>query len=260
MSEGIRGLLVWIVNLCLLFLRSRRIRASGARLFTARGLGSRRMSLPILYSFRRCPYAIRARMALFASGVELEIREVALKARPEELRAISPKATVPVVLLPDGKVIDESSDIVGWALGLNDPEEWLPKPEEEAETRRLISLCDGEFKDHLNRYKYDTRYEGVDRDAERGMAESFVAEIEARKQGSGFILRDRPSLVDISVFSLLRQFARADLEWFQSTPYPLVKAWLADWEQATLFRAVMKKLKPWEPGGRTFLFREVCGW
>src|ERR1700760_4305423 len=118
--------------------------------------------LPVLYTFRRCPYAMRARLALDVSGEAYEPREVALRNKPPEMLKASAKATVPVLVLPDGEVIDESLEIMLWALNRNDPEGWLtPDPDSRDRTRRLIDRFDSHFKQHLDRYKYPTRFAGV---------------------------------------------------------------------------------------------------
>ena len=126
--------------------------------------------LPVLYSFRRCPYAMRARMALAISGQACELREVVLKAKPPELLAASPKASVPVLVLPGGEVIDQSLDIMCWALGQSDPGQWLPQAPQAAQVLALIEDCEQTFKHHLDRYKYPGRYAGADALAHRSSA------------------------------------------------------------------------------------------
>jgi len=174
-------------------------------------------TLPILYSFRRCPYAMRARMALSVSGQVLEHREVDLKQRPEQLIAVSPKATVPVVVLADGTVLEESIDVMRWALAQHDPEGWLPSTEEDrATTEALIARNDGDFKQHLDRYKYATRYDDVDPLEHRTAASAILSELDHRLRSGTYLLGDRFTFADAALAPFVRQFAFADKAWFDS--------------------------------------------
>jgi len=164
--------------------------------------------LPILYSFRRCPYAIRARLALLASGTVCEIREVKLSAKPAEMLALSPKATVPVLLSPDGRVIEESLDIMRWALARNDPEGWLDRSDE-----LLIACNDGPFKHHLDRYKYPDRHD-ADPAEHRAAALDLLRPLEARLLASPYLCGDAMGLADAALMPFVRQFAQTDLAWF----------------------------------------------
>ncbi len=213
----------------------------------------------LLYSFRRCPYAMRARMAIAAAGLDPEYREVDLSDRPAHLRSISHKATVPVVQLADGTVIDESLDVMRWALGQNDHDGWLPRNQEVAETDALIATNDGEFKHDLDRFKYDDRYEDSDPIKARDRAECFVAELDARLRCHRFLLGDSVAFADVAIFPFLRQFARTDPDWFGSTPHAAVRCWLAGWETNPRYRAIMTKLTPWRPGNSPIGFAAACG-
>ena len=193
---------------------------------------------PILYTFRRCPYAMRARMALHIADIEVELREVSLRDKPPELLAASPKATVPVLVLPAGKVIDESLDIMRWALTQNDPERWLA-PAEHAED--LIATNDGPFKFHLDRAKYANRYPGTDPAYHRGEAVKLLLPLEAQLAKHAHLFGDAPSLADFAIFPFVRQFSRADETVL--TGLPLVNAWLSAMESSEVFRAVMEKEK-----------------
>lgn len=197
--------------------------------------------LPILYSFRRCPYAMRARLALLASGSECAIREVKLSAKPAELRAASPKATVPVLVLPDGTVIDQSLDIMFWALGQNDPDGWLDRVDE-----GLIAQNDGAFKHHLDRYKYPGRYppDGTDH---RAAGVALLASIEQRLIATAYLCGDAPGLTDAALMPFVRQFAATDQAWFDLQPLPCLQTWLAHHLASSLFEAVMIRLTPWQP-------------
>ena len=203
------------------------------------------MVLPILYSFRRCPYAMRARMALLASRTAVELREVSLKDKPEEMRIASPKATVPVLVLPDGSVIDESLAVMRWALERNDPEAWLAN---EKAAMAIIATIDGPFKRHLDRYKYHTRYEDADPLAHREAASSILRDLDARIARKGQLCGDGRSLADIASFPFVRQFAATDRNWFDAQPWPALRIWLDRHIGSDLFKRAMVKHAPWQPG------------
>jgi len=202
--------------------------------------------LPILYSFRRCPYAMRARMALVASGAVVELREVLLKAKPPELLAASPKATVPVLVLSDGRVVEESLDVMQWALERSDPLSWL---EGAALDSEWISECDSDFKHWLDRYKYAERYPEHTADQYRNNAEVFIQKLEDRLSVSDWMGGEAAHAVDVALFPFIRQFAGVDPSWWQSAPYPSVRRWLENWLNSALFSAIMVKYPRWESGG-----------
>ena len=201
--------------------------------------------LPILYSFRRCPYAMRARMALVASGAEVMLREVLLKGKPAELLAASPKATVPVLVLSDGRVVEESLDVMQWALENRDPLNWL---EGEALESDWISACDGDFKHWLDRYKYSERYPEHTAEDYRQKAETFVQKLEDWLSVSDWVGGDAANAVDVALFPFIRQFAGVDPSWWQQAPYPKVRLWLENWLNSALFSAIMAKYPRWESG------------
>ena len=201
--------------------------------------------LPILYSFRRCPYAMRARMALVASGAAVELREVLLKDKPPELVAASPKATVPVLVLSDGRVIEESLDVMQWALVQSDPLGWL---EGTALDSDWISECDGDFKHWLDCYKYAERYPEHTAEDYRQKAESFIQKLEDRLSVSNWMDGEAADAVDVALFLFIRQFAGVDPSWWQSAPYPSVRRWLENWLNSPLFSAIMAKYPRWESG------------
>jgi len=201
--------------------------------------------LPILYSFRRCPYAMRARMALVASGAEVMLREVLLKDKPAELLAASPKATVPVLVLSDGQIIEESLDVMQWALEYRDPLNWL---EGEALESDWISACDGDFKHWLDRYKYSERYPEHTAEDYRQNAEAFIQRLEDRLSVSDWVGGDAANAVDVALFPFIRQFAGVDPSWWQQAPYPKVRLWLENWLNSALFSAIMAKYPRWESG------------
>jgi len=189
-------------------------------------------NLPVLYSFRRCPYAIRARMALIYAGISVEIQEVELKSKPEHLLAISPKGIVPVLQLTNGAVIEESLDIMHWALAQNDPEYWLHVS---VEADRLIKWNDGDFKYYLDRYKYADRYTDFPQEHYRQRTEVFLTELEARLMNSRYLCSDHFSLADAAIFPFIRQLAGADSDWFRASVYLALKnGWKRYWQQSYL--------------------------
>ncbi|EJM21574.1 glutathione S-transferase [Pseudomonas sp. GM21] len=195
-----------------------------------------------LYSFRRCPYAMRARMALRYSGVPVNIVEVSLKAKPAEMLALSSKGTVPV-LSADGRVIDESLAIMQWALAQNDPQDWLLKddPAGQAHIADLIESNDQTFKVHLNRYKYAERYPEQPMEFYRAEGEVFLRQLEELLEGRDYLLAAHPSLADIALMPFVRQFAHVDREWFAQTPYVRLQDWLQRFLESDLFTGVMQK-------------------
>jgi len=200
---------------------------------------------PILYSFRRCPYAMRARLALAKAGIKLELREIVLKDKPDEMLQVSPKGTVPVMVLETGNVLEESLDIMHWALGVNDPDNWLR--EGDAEIAMLINRNDNEFKGWLDRYKYADRYPEHSQQYYREQCELHLAELESRlKLHKGSLLAGGLSLADYAILPFIRQFAHVDLNWFNQTDYPALQQWLESFKSSELFLAVMPKFKPWK--------------
>ena len=207
--------------------------------------------LPILYSFRRCPYAMRARLALAVSGQVYEHREVILKNKPAALLAASPKATVPVLVLPDGQVIEQSLDIMLWALRLNDPLQWLsPENATLDDMLALIAVNDGAFKRNLDRYKYPNRYSaeqaGTDATAfalaQRDLGARWLDELACRLDASvdqRWLYGDRASLADMATLPFVRQFAHTDAGWFAAQPWPALQQWLAYFESSALYDGVM---------------------
>ena len=200
------------------------------------------MTEHVLYSFRRCPYAMRARMALHYSGVPLSIVEVSLKAKPAQMLAASPKGTVPV-LDTGAEVLEESLDIMRWALTQHDPQDWRlqanPAAAQQAET--LIARNDTTFKAHVNLYKYAERYPEHSREHYRQQAEAWLAELEGLLVGRAYLLADHPSLADAALLPLMRQFAGVEPQWFAEAAYPRVRSWLEGWLASELFKAVMAR-------------------
>ena len=195
-----------------------------------------------LYSFRRCPYAMRARMALRYSGVAVDIVEVSLRAKPAEMLALSSKGTVPV-LNADGQVIDESLSIMRWALAQNDPQDWLLKDDSagQAQIDTLIEENDQVFKVHLNRYKYAERYPEQPMEVYRAEGEVFLRKLDGLLAGRDYLLAGHPSLADVALMPFVRQFAHVDREWFAQTSYARLQMWLQRFLESDLFIGVMAK-------------------
>lgn len=213
---------------------------------------------PVLYSFRRCPYAMRARMAISYSGIKVELREVVLREMPPSLLACSLKGTVPVLALPDGRVIDESRDIIAWALAESDPERWLPDGREggREDIDRLIDENDHSFKQHLDHYKYAERYPKHLASTYRAEGEGFLQQLEQRLGRQAWLASERMSVADIAIFPFIRQFAHVDRLWFERTPYPRLHDWLNYFLDSALFLEVMKKYPQWQDGDDMTLFPE----
>lgn len=211
-------------------------------------------TLPILYSFRRCPYAIRARLALRASGVGVALREVSLRDKPAALVAASPKATVPVLQLPDGGVLAQSLDIMRWALRTHDPQGWL-RADAQHNAQTLIDLNDGAFKQALDRYKYASG--AAAHAAQSGRDEAvalLLAPLNARLAQRRFLLRDTPSLADMAIVPFVRQFAAVDDSWFREAPLPHLRTWLQGLTSSALFVSVMIKHAAWRAGDADTVF------
>jgi len=203
-------------------------------------------TLGTLYSFRRCPYAMRARMALEVSGVALDLVEVSLKDKPARMLELSPKGTVPVIELRDGTVIDESLDIMLWALDRSDPEGWLGADEAALEEMiGLIARNDGEFKTHLDRTKYALRYEGVDPEHHRGLAQPFLDTLSGRLEANAYLMGPRPSLADWAIFPFIRQFANIDRTRFDATTDARLQVWLDGFLGSGRFSAIMQRGSRW---------------
>lgn len=213
------------------------------------------VSLPVLYSFRRCPYAMRARLAIAAAGIQVVLREVVLKDKPEALLAISPKATVPVLQTSDS-VLEESQDIALWAFQQSDPAGfWQPLTAEQQQlTLSLIAETDGDFKEALDRYKYADRYPEKSQLSYRQQGETFLAKLEQILSFQSFLITQQPTLADIAVMPFIRQFAMVDQNWFNHADYPQLQRWLNSFLKSAIFKRIMQHYPQWQPGDETVLF------
>ena len=204
-------------------------------------------NFPILYSLQNCPYAMRARLALLLSEQTIIIRAITLKNKPLAMLEASPKGTVPVLILADGTVLEESIDIMHWALKQNDPNNLLAQaqPDTHQAIIALIQRGDDQFKHPLEQYRAAKRYH---RDTElkwRQQCEVFIQELEQRLTDNGFFIGNSISLADYTFIPFLRQFGRVDRKWFATAPYPKVKSWLSTQLQSQLYARMMKKHELW---------------
>ena len=202
--------------------------------------------LPLLYTYRRCPYAMRARMALLQAGVDYEAFEIALRDKPAQMLAVSPKGTVPVLVLPDGTVLEQSLDIVRWALVKHgDGEGWWARAQT-PDNLALQAACDGPFKHHLDRTKYPGRFtDAQGREYHRAQAMTVLLQaLEVRLQTAPQLGGKAPCATDIGIFPFVRQFAATDPVWWAAQPLPAVQAWLAAWLAHPLFEQAMRKPAP----------------
>lgn len=197
---------------------------------------------PTLYTFRRCPFAIRARLAIRVSGVTVEPCEVSLRNKPAALLACSPKGTVPVIQFPDGRVIEESLEIMQWALSQHDPEQWLDHGTIPDETMALISQNDGAFKTALDYYKYSVRFPEHPASYYREQAEFFLQDLNIRLQQHRYLMGKRITLADMAIFPFIRQFCNVDPDWFYASKYTHLIKWLDERLASSLFQAVMQKI------------------
>ncbi len=201
---------------------------------------------PVLYSFRRCPYAMRARLALYSSGITVELREIVLRDKPAHMLEISPKGSTPVLLLPNGQVIDESLDIMRWALNQNDPDNLLAT--DKNETNALITRNDGPFKKALDRYKYPNRYPDEDCSGAQGAGLEILQDLNNRIEKHQNLLSNQVSLADLAIFPFTRQFAHVDRDWFYALPLKPLQNWLKNHLESELFLAIMEKYPVWKEG------------
>jgi len=203
--------------------------------------------LPILYSLRNCPYAMRARMAIFKSGQTVLLRDLVLSNKPEEMMQASPKGTVPVVVLEDGTVIEESLEVMLWVLHESDPNDLLHSYEESAlpEMLTLINEFDNVFKVRLEQYKCAKRYQEDNIEECRMACQQYLQQLEQRLSKHAFLMSDKESLADIALLPFIRQFARVERQWYLQAPYPKVRTWLNNYLQSAMFSKVMAKHPLW---------------
>ncbi len=207
-------------------------------------------ALPILWSFRRCPYAMRARLAIQSSQQQVVLREIVLRDKPAPFLKASAKGTVPVLQLSD-RVIDESRDIMIWALSQNDPEGWLDMPSEGMD---LIATCEGPFKKALDHTKYAVRYPDLDEAEQREKAMVFLRDLNSRLVENAYLMGDQIQLADMAILPFVRQFANTDRAWFDAQGLESLRGWLDKFLVSDRFSGIMTKYVPWQDGQDRVLF------
>jgi glutathione S-transferase len=206
--------------------------------------------IPILYSFRRCPYAIRARMTLIYAQLIVELREVALKSKPHHMLDISPKGTVPVLQLPGGEVLDQSLQIMRWALMQRDVNNLLSDPV----SHKLVLQNDFQFKDKLDRYKYSIGYPELSYEAHRENTLFYPQYLNSILASHRYLCGERMSVVDLAIFPFIRQYCFVDKGWFDDQPWPYLQQWLDDFLTTPEFAICMQKHPVWHEKGGVELF------
>ncbi len=206
--------------------------------------------LPVFWSFRRCPYAMRARLAVQSAGIEVELREILLRDKPNAFLETSPSGTVPCLKLED-RALDESLDIMVWALSANDPDGWLDMP---AEGWDLIKANDGPFKAALDHTKYSVRYPDLDVATEREKASVHLHGLNARLSKNGWLFGRRATLADYAILPFVRQFANIDRAWFNEQSWTATRNWLDRYCDSEQFASIMVKFPLWSDGSRPTVF------
>jgi len=196
---------------------------------------------------------MRSRMAIRHCKIQVELREVILSNKPAALIEVSPKATVPVLICNDGNIIDQSLDIMHWALAQADVDNWLDTAYLQS-SDKLIRYNDNIFKIHLDHYKYADRFPEHTQTHYREKGEDFLLQLECLLQKHNYLLSDQITIADIAIFPFIRQFAFVDIEWFKQAPYPRLNQWLFYWLNSELFSSVMHKYPAWEENQQPVLF------
>jgi glutathione S-transferase len=234
------------------------------------------IELPVLYSLRNCPYAMRARLAIYAAKQQVQLRDLVLSNKPAEMLAVSPKGTVPVLVTASNFVIDESLAIMQWAFSQTDPDDYLHKkvPNKAelnkevlnkevlnkealnalAEMLAVIEIFDHEFKGHLEKYRCSKRYHEPSLIADRQQCEAYLADLESRLCQYQYLMSDKPSLVDLALMPFIRQFARVERQWYLQSPYPKLRQWLNGYLQSRMFSKVMEQHPLWLDAKQVVIF------
>ncbi|MBL6596225.1 MAG: glutathione S-transferase [Candidatus Puniceispirillum sp.] len=211
--------------------------------------------MPTFWSFRRCPYAMRARLAIAASGEVVRLREILLRNKPEAFLSASPKGTVPVLVLADGTVIDESRDVMFWVLGRNDPDGWLTIWRQDPQrVTAFLDRLDGPFKDDLDRYKYASRYAGADAKAHQASGAGFLHELDKALEQTGALSGTNLGILDFASLPFVRQFRIANPDWFDAQPWPHLSVWLQAFLDSARFQQIMEKYPQWNEGASPIIF------
>ena len=205
-----------------------------------RQLDKVRQEKPLLFSYRRCPYAMRARMALVSCGVDFDIFEISLKDKPKKMMEISPKGTVPVFLYKD-LVLDESIDIMNWAMEQQNNNSTKINPHDLEKIKSMIKINDGEFKNKLDLYKYTSNKEVSLKLKYRKECEIYIKNIDERLEKQKYLLSNKFGYLDMAIFPFIRQFLHVDLKWFEEASYINLKKWVEIISISKLFTQIMKK-------------------
>jgi glutathione S-transferase len=214
------------------------------------------MALPVLYSLRNCPYAMRARLAIYASGQQVQLRDLVLSNKPAEMLNLSPKGTVPVLVTASNQVIDDSLSIMLWAFSQTDPDDYLNKtvPNALADMLAVIAIFDNEFKGHLEKYRCSKRYHEPSLMEDRQQCERYLADLESRLCLHLYLMSDTPSLTDLALMPFIRQFARVERQWYLQSPYPKLRQWLNHYLQSRMFSKVMVQYPMWIDSKQQVIF------
>jgi glutathione S-transferase len=214
------------------------------------------MVLPVLYSLRNCPYAMRARLAIYASGQQVQLRDLVLSNKPAEMLNLSPKGTVPVLVTASNQVIDDSLSIMLWAFSQTDPDDYLNKtvPNALADMLAVIAIFDNEFKGHLEKYRCSKRYHEPSLIEDRQQCERYLADLESRLCLHLYLMSDTPSLTDLALMPFIRQFARVERQWYLQSPYPKLRQWLNHYLQSRMFSKVMVQYPMWLDSKQQVIF------
>jgi len=214
------------------------------------------MSHPVLYSLRQCPYAMRARIGVLLANQSVVLRDIVMTNIPTEMLTASPKGTVPVLVLSDSSVIEESLNIMLWALKQNDPDNLLYRHERDAldNMLTLIQRCDNEFVDALKKYKAASRYHDSNILSYRQQCEIFINDLEESLKKHHFIMGDSASLVDYAILPFIRQFSNVDKKWYKQAPYPKLQQWLENHYQNPIFAKAMTKYPQWLDSNEIVIF------
>lgn len=209
------------------------------------------MTLPILYSLRHCPFAMRARLAIFKSQKAVELRDVKLTNKPVSMLVASPKGTVPILVVSSQHIIEESIDVMLWVLQQNDPDNML---DELATAMTFIQRYDREFKPCIEAYKCAKRYHETNLEECRRACEVFIQDLELRLSQHAYVLGEQESIADLAILPFIRQFAKVERPWYVQSSYTHVKRWLNSYLQSAMFNKIMAPNPIWEEGNKGIVF------
>lgn len=217
-----------------------------------------KMTLPVLYSLRHCPFAMRARIAIFKSQKSVELRDVKLTSKPAAMLTASPKGTVPILVVSSSQIIDESLNVMLWSLDQSDPDNLLQQHAASSsnlpQLLAFIATYDDEFKACIERYKCAKRYHEPNLEECRKACEVYTQDLEARLSKHNYVMGAKESLADIAILPFIRQFAKVERKWYVQAAYPNLKRWLNSYLQSAMFNKVMAQYPLWEEGNDAVVF------